>query len=66
MRKAAIKKNCYANRDRHNKAFEANIHDAIVEIRPFIPERVQENCSVHMKYCETRHGNHINGVVLHF
>lgn len=62
----AVKDKCYADKPETIENLKANIRDAIAEIRPHTLEKVLENWSDRMGYCEASRGSHMNEIIFHF
>lgn len=60
-----VKDRCYANNPEKIHALKANINQAIRELQPETINKVLQNWSDRMRYCEASRGGHLNEVVFH-
>ena len=59
---SAVKDNCYADKPETID----NIRDAMGEIQLHTTDNVLKNWTVHVGYCMTRRGSHLNEIIFHY
>ena len=63
--RGAVKDKCYADHPEAIEHLKANIRGAIAEILLYTLEKVLENWSDRMGYCEASRGSHMNEIIFH-
>ena len=60
-----VKEKCYAEKPDVIEYLKPNIRDVIVDIRLYALEKVHENWSDRIRYCQTSRGSHMNEIIFH-